>query len=97
MLLHRRPANRTGRLAAFLGQEIQCLDFVHGPAAKPMPLGIIAAPEFLALTTNRALGAQFIVAAMECVQSELERTVVVRALDDAVLPELLEHPMRLFR
>ena len=60
-----------------------------------MPLRIITAAEFLALATDRALGVQIIIAAVELVQFELERPVVVRTPDLAVLPELLHDPMRL--
>ena len=61
-----------------------------------MPLRIIAAPECLALATERALGVQIIIAAGEFMQFELERPVVVRASDHAVLPELLHDLMDLF-
>jgi hypothetical protein len=60
-------------------------------------LRIIAAPEFLALATNRALGVQIVIAAVEFMQFELEQSVVVRASDHAILPELLDDLMDLFR
>ena len=71
------------------------MDFVRCPAAKKAPLRIIAAPEFLALATDRALRVQSIIAAVEFMQFELERPVVVRASDRAVLPELIQDLMRL--
>ena len=71
------------------------MDFVRCPAAKKVPLRIIAAPKFLALATERALGVQIIIAAVELEQFEPERSVVVRASDHAVLPELLHNLMRL--
>jgi len=60
-----------------------------------VPLRIIAAPERLALATERALGVQIIIAAVKFMQFEPERSVVVRASDYAVLPELLHDLMRL--
>ena len=72
------------------------MDFVRCPAAKTVPLRIIAAPEFLALATDRALGVQSIIAAVEFMQSELERPVVVRASDHDIPPELLHDLMRFF-
>jgi hypothetical protein len=72
------------------------MDFVRCPAAKAVPLRIIAAPEFLALATDQALGVQSIIAAVEFMQFELERSVVFRASDHAVLPELLDDLMSLF-
>jgi len=60
-------------------------------------LGIIAAPEFLALATDRALGLQIVIAAVEFMQFEPEPPVVVRASNHAVLPELLHDLMDLFR
>ena len=80
----------------FSGRVVQSMDFVCCPAAKTVPLRIIAAPEFLALATDRALGVQFIIAAVELMQFELERPVVVRASGHAILPELLHDPMRVF-
>ena len=96
MSFHGRTAYRTRRGALFSGRVIQSMDFVRCPAAKTVPLRIIAAPEFLALATDRALGVQFIIAAVELMQFELERPVVVRASDHAVLPELLDDLMSLF-
>ena len=95
MSLHRRTAYRTRRRALFSGRAIQSMDFVRCPAAKTVPLRIIAAPEFLALATHRALGVQTVIAAVEFMQFELERPVVVRASDRAVLPELIQDLMRL--
>src|SRR5438034_9613228 len=90
MSLHGRAAYRTRRGALFSGRVIQLTDFVRCPDAEEMPLRIIAAPEFLALATDQALGVQFIIAAVELMQFELERPVVVRTSDHAVLPELLQ-------
>jgi len=59
-------------------------------------LRIVTAPEFLALATNLALGVQLVIAALECVQFELKRPVVVRASGHGVPPELLHDMMRLF-
>ena len=59
------------------------------------PYSKLDAPEFLALATDRALGVQIIIAAVQLMQFELERPVVVRASDHAVLPELLHNLMRL--
>ena len=96
MSFHGRTAYRARRGALFSGRAIQSMDFVRCPAAKMVPLRIVAAPEFLALATDRALGVQIIIAAVELMQFELERPVVVRASDHAVLPELLEDLMSLF-
>ena len=95
--LHGRAAYRTRRPAGFMGRVVQAMDFVRRPEAKKVSLRIIAAPEFLALATDRALGVQFIIAAAEFMQFELEQPVVVRTSDLVVLPELLDDPMRLFR
>ena len=62
MSLDGRTAYRTRRHAVFTGRAIQSLDFVRCPEAKKVPLWIIAAPEILALATDRALGVQFIIA-----------------------------------
>ena len=97
MSFHGRTAYRTRRGALFSGRVIQSMDFVRCPAAKTVPLRIIAASEFLVLATDRALGVQFIIAAVELMQFELERPIVVRASDRAVLPELLDDLMDLFR
>jgi len=94
--LHGRTAYRTRRRAVFTGRTIQPVDFVRCPEAKKVPLRIIAAPEFLSLATDRALGVQIVIAAMELMQFELEWPVVVRTSDHAVLPELLHDPMCLF-
>jgi len=59
-------------------------------------LRIVTAPEFLALATNLALGVQLVIAALKCVQLELERPVVVRASDHDIPPELLHDLMRFF-
>ena len=96
MSFHERTAYRARRGALFSGRAIQSMDFVRCPAAKMVPLRIVAAPEFLALATDRALGVQIIIAAVELMQFELERPVVVRASDHAVLPELLDDPMSFF-
>ena len=69
------------------------MDFVHCPEAEKMPLWIIAAPAFLALATDWALGMQFVIAAVQLMQFELEQSVVVRTSDLAVLPELLHYLM----
>jgi hypothetical protein len=97
MSLHGRTAYRTRRGGLFSGQAIQSKDFVHCPAAKTVPLRVIAAPEFLALAADGALGVQIVIAAVEFMQSEPEPPVVVRASDHAVLPELLDDLMDLFR
>jgi hypothetical protein len=60
-----------------------------------MPQRIIAAPKFLALAADGALGVQAVIAAVELVQFELKRPVVVRTSDHSVLPELLDDLMRL--
>jgi hypothetical protein len=95
--LHGRTAYRTRRGALFSGRAIQPLDFVRCPGAKTVPLRVIAAPELLALATDRALGVQIVIAAVEFMQSEPEPPVVVRASDHAVLPELLDDLLDLFR
>ena len=75
---------------------MQSMDFVRCPAAKAVTLRIIAAPDFLALATHRALGVQSIIAAVEFMQFELKRPVVFRASDHAFLPEFLEDMMSFF-
>jgi hypothetical protein len=72
------------------------MDFVGCPEAKPVPLRIIAASEFLMYAADRALGMQFIITAVEFMQLELERPVIVRTSDRTVLPELLHDLMRVF-
>jgi len=72
------------------------LNFANRPPAKPMPQRVVAAPEFIPLSAHDALGVQAVIAAVELMQFELERPVVVRASDHAVLPELLHDLMRLF-
>ena len=79
----------------FVRRAIQSLDFVHRPEAKKLPLRIITTPEFLVLTADRALGVQFVIAAVELMQFELEQPVVVRASNLALLPELFHDSMRL--
>jgi hypothetical protein len=61
-----------------------------------MPQRIIAAPAFLALAADGTLGVQAVIAAVELVQFELERPVVVRTSDHTVSPELLDDLVRLF-
>ena len=73
------------------------LNFAERPPAKPMPQWVGAAPEVISLSAYDALGVQAVIAAVELMQFELERPVVVRASDHAVLPELLHDLMRLFR
>jgi len=97
MPLHRRAAYRTRRGARLISRAIQSVDFVGRPEAKKMAFRIIAAPEFLAFAADRALGVQFIIAAMQLVQLEFEQTVVVRTSDLAILPELLHDPVCLMR
>jgi len=58
-------------------------------------LRIITAPKFLSLAANPALGMQIVIAAMQPVYFQLERRIVVRTSDKAVLPELLHDAMRL--
>ena len=72
------------------------LNFAKRPPAKPMPQRIIAAPEFIPLSAHDALGVQAVIAAVELMQFELERPVVMRASDHAVLPELPHDLMGLF-
>jgi hypothetical protein len=95
MSLDGRMAHRTRRCAELIGRAIKAMDFIHRPEAEKMPLRIIAAPEFLALATDVALGVQFIIAAVQLMQFELEQRIVARTSDLAVLPELLHDPMRL--
>src|SRR5439155_12022817 len=64
MSLHGRAAHRTRRHTVFTGRAVQSMDFVRCPEAKKMPLRIIAAAEFPAFATDRALGVQFIIAAV---------------------------------
>ena len=71
------------------------LNFAKRPPAKPVPQRVVAASEFIPLSADDALGVQAVIAAVELMQFELERPVVVRASDHAVLPELLHDPMRL--
>ena len=73
------------------------LNFAKRPAAKPVPQRVVAAPEFFPFSAHDALGVQAVIAAVELMQFELERPVVVGASDHAVLPELLHDLMRLFR
>jgi hypothetical protein len=94
--LHLRAADRARRRAQFSGRAIQAPDFLGCPAAKKASLRIVAAPEFLGRATDRALGVQFVIPALECVQFELERPVVVRASDPGIPPELLDDMMRLY-
>ncbi len=68
------------------------MDFVRRPAAEAVSLRIIATPELLALAAHRALGVQIIIAALEPMEFEFERPVVVRTSGNAVLPELLHDP-----
>jgi hypothetical protein len=94
--LHVRAADGARRRAQFSGRAIQAPDFIGCPAAKKSPLRIVAAPEFLGLAADRARRVQLVIAALECVQFELERPVVVRASDPGIPPELLDDMMRLY-
>ena len=66
----------------------QFLDFVRCPPAETVSLRIIAAPKFLALAADRALGTQIVITALKLVQFELERRVSVGTPDIAAQPVL---------
>ncbi len=85
------------RCANLRSRFCQFLDFVFRPWAKSMPQRIIAASEFLSVAADQALGVKVVIAAVELMQFQLERSVVVRTPDRPVLPKQLHDLMRLFR
>ena len=91
-----RGAYRTMRCAHVRNGFGHLLNLGRRPGAKAVPLRVIAAPKFLSLPADRALGAQIVIAAVEFAQLELERHGIVRTSDEPVLPKLLHDLMRLF-
>ncbi len=89
-------AYRTLRRADPCGRFSHSLNFVSGPPAETVPIWIIAAPKFLALAADRALDAQIVIAALEPMQFELERRVVLGTSGNAVPPIFLHDLMSLF-
>ena len=71
-------------------------NFVRRPRAEAVPLRIVAAPKFLSLAADRALGVQAIIAAVKLLQFQFERPVIVRASDNSILPKLLHDLILLF-
>ena len=85
------------RCANLRSRFSQFLDFVFRPWAKSIPQRIIAASEFLSLAADQALGMKVVIAAVELVQFQLERSAVDRTPDRPVLPKPLHNLMSLFR
>ena len=91
-----RAAHRTKGRAHPRNRITHALNFPIRPPAKPMPLRVIGAAQFLAFAADRAVRQQIVIAAVELTQFELERPSIVRTSNPSVFPKLFDDPVRLF-
>jgi len=61
-----------------------------------MSAGVIAASELFSRAARRACSVQIVIATVELAQFEFEPSTVSGTSDDAVLPKLFNHLLRLF-